>query len=158
MKRLYALVLALTLLLAFTPLTGCSQEEAGETVRIYNWGDYIAPGVIELFEEETGIEVVYDTFETNEDMYLKLKNSSGYTYDVVIPSDYMISKMLREDMLAEIDFNNVPNAAGIDERFKNLDYDPTGAYSVPYMWGTVCIAYDPEQVTCLLYTSPSPRD
>ena len=147
MKRLYALVLALTLLLAFTPLTGCSQEEAGETVRIYNWGDYIAPGVIELFEEETGIEVVYDTFETNEDMYLKLKNSSGYTYDVVIPSDYMISKMLREDMLAEIDFNNVPNAAGIDERFKNLDYDPTGAYSVPYMWGTVCIAYDPEQVT-----------
>ena len=130
MKRLYALVLALTLLLAFTPLTGCSQEEAGETVRIYNWGDYIAPGVIELFEEETGIEVVYDTFETNEDMYLKLKNSSGYTYDVVIPSDYMISKMLREDMLAEIDFNNVPNAAGIDERFKNLDYDPTGAYSV----------------------------
>ena len=87
MKRLYALVLALTLLLAFTPLTGCSQEEAGETVRIYNWGDYIAPGVIELFEEETGIEVVYDTFETNEDMYLKLKNSSGYTYDVVIRSE-----------------------------------------------------------------------
>lgn len=145
MKRLYALVLALALLLAFTPLTGCSKNES--EVRIYNWGDYMAPGVIELFEEETGIKVIYDTYETNEDMYLKLKNSSGYTYDLVIPSDYMISKMLREDMLAEINFDNVPNAAGIDDRFNNLDYDPAGTHSVPFMWGTVCIAYDPDQVS-----------
>ncbi|MBQ6000311.1 MAG: spermidine/putrescine ABC transporter substrate-binding protein [Clostridia bacterium] len=147
MKRFRRVFPVLMLLLIVALLAACSSNKSDEIVRVYNWGDYIAPGVLEQFEEETGIKVVYDTFETNEDMYLKLKNSSGYTYDVVIPSDYMLTKMLREDMLAELDFSNIPNAAGIDDRFTGLDYDPEGKYTVPYTWGTVCICYDPEQVT-----------
>ncbi|HWQ51248.1 MAG TPA: spermidine/putrescine ABC transporter substrate-binding protein [Terriglobales bacterium] len=142
MKKLLASVCALMLLFA-----GCASNKNDEVVKVYNWGDYVAPGVVEKFEQETGIKVVYDTFETNEDMYLKIKNSTGYTYDVVIPSDYMISKMKAEDMLAEIDFANVPNAAGIDPKFKGLDYDPDNKYTVPYMWGTVCLAYAPELVS-----------
>ncbi len=130
-------------------LSACSSgdsESKGE-VRVYNWGDYIDPTVVDLFEEETGIEVIYDMYETNEDMYLKLSNSSGYTYDIAIPSDYMIDRMIEEDMLAEINLENVPNAAGIDEKFLGLSYDPDDKYTIPYMWGTVCIAYDPAQVT-----------
>ncbi|MBQ2698041.1 MAG: spermidine/putrescine ABC transporter substrate-binding protein, partial [Clostridia bacterium] len=147
MKRIARTLGALLLVCAMLlPLAGCSGGSDGGEVRVYNWGDYIDTAVIDLFEEETGISVVYDTFETNEDMYLKIKNSTGYTYDVAIPSDYMISKMLREEMLAPINFDNVPNFAGVDERFKNPDYDPTNAYTVPYTWGTVCIVYDPEQV------------
>lgn len=142
LKKLLASICALTLLFA-----GCASNKSEEVVKVYNWGDYIAPGVVEKFEQETGIKVVYDTFETNEDMYLKIKNSTGYTYDVVIPSDYMISKMKTEDMLAEIDFANVPNAAGIDPKFKGLSYDPDDKYTVPYMWGTVCLAYCPELVS-----------
>ena len=141
MKKIFAILCVACLLLA-----GCSGNSEAEVVRVYNWGDYIAPGVIEQFKEETGISVVYDTFETNEDMYLKIKNSSGYTYDVVIPSDYMIARMEAEGMLAEIDFVNVPGVAGLDPKFLGLDYDPDNKFSVPYMWGTVCIAYCPELV------------
>ncbi len=149
MKKIIAMVSVLALSLGV--LAGCSSSDdgagaAGE-VRVYNWGDYIAPEVVEMFEEETGISVVYDTFDTNEAMYLKLNSTSGYTYDVAIPSDYMIYKMIEEDMLAPLNFDNMPNAAGVDPKFNNPAYDPDNMYSVPYIWGTVCLAYAPELVT-----------
>lgn len=97
------------------------------------------------FEKEYGIKVNYDYFATNEEMYVKLK-SGGTDYDVLFPSDYMIARLIKEDMLHKLDFNNIPNIEHIDDRFKNLDYDPNNEYSVPYMWGTVGIAYNTTMV------------
>lgn len=125
------------LLLALGGCGGGSQA----TLNVYNWGDYIDPDVIDAFEEEYDIKVVYEEFATNEDMYVKVASGAG-KYDVLIPSDYMIKKLINEDLLHTIDFANVPNYAEIEDRFKNLAYDPDNQYSVPYMWGTVGILYD----------------
>jgi len=123
---------------------GCGAAPKAQ-LKVYNWGDYIDETVIEEFEEKYNVEVVYDTFATNEEMYVKVKGV-GADYDVAIPSDYMIERMIKEDMLEKIDFNNVPNYKYIDERFKNLPYDPNNEYSVPYMWGTVGILYNKKLV------------
>lgn len=136
-----------------------SASAAGDTaggvkeINVYNWGEYISIGEDELmdvnkeFEKRTGIKVNYNTFDTNESLYAKLK-SSGASYDVIIPSDYMISKMINEDMLSELDFNNIPNYSLIDDRFKtDCEYDPSNKYSVPYTWGRVGIFYNSEVVT-----------
>ncbi|MDR1559729.1 MAG: ABC transporter substrate-binding protein [Clostridiales bacterium] len=140
-KILLALVCAVCL---------CSCAAGGNadsvTINVYNWGEYIGEGVVEGFTEETGINVNYDTYPTNEDMYAKLK-SGGVNYDIAIPSDYMIERMINEDMLEKLDLNNIPNYAKIDKRFNNLTYDPGGEYSVPYMWGTVGILYNTEMVS-----------
>ena len=125
-------------------ITGCTNQNQ-VTLKVYNWGDYIDESVIEDFEKEYGIKVIYDTFATNEDMYVKLK-SGGDSYDVAFPSDYMIQRMINEDLLHEIDLNNIPNFKYIDDRFKNLAYDPENKYSVPYMWGTVGILYNKTMV------------
>lgn len=135
---------AVLFVLLVSVFTGCG-ESAGVTLKVYNWGDYIGETVIEDFEKQYGIKVIYDTFDTNEDMYVKL-NAGGSDYDVAIPSDYMIKRMIKEDMLHKIDFSNVPNYKFIDERFKNLAYDPRNEYSVPYMWGTVGIIYNKAMV------------
>lgn len=121
-------------------------ESAGE-VYVYNWGEYIDEEVISMFEEETGIKVVYDMFETNEDMYPVIE-AGGRTYDAVCPSDYMIQKMLENDMLAEINFNNVPNIDQIDPEYmeRSKSFDPENKYSVPYCWGTVGILYNTSMV------------
>jgi len=141
MKKLLFLSLALMMALAFLP--GCS---GGEKVVVYNWGDYIDPDVIEQFEEETGIKVVYELFETNEAMYTKLKNSNN-NYDVIIPSDYMIERLIKEGELEEINFKNVPNfEANIDKQYKNPAFDPENKYSVPYTWGTLGILYNTKKV------------
>lgn len=121
------------------------------TLAVFNWGEYISNGeddsldVIAAFEEEYGCTVQYDLFSTNEEMYTKLKSGSA-TYDVVIPSDYMISRMIKEDMLEKLDFDNIPNAENLMDRFKVTDYDPTGEYSVPYTWGTVGLIYNSTMV------------
>ena len=101
--------------------------------------------MLEDFTAETGIEVVYDTFESNESMYGMLKNE-GASYDVVIPSDYMISRMIEEDMLEPLNFDNIPNFEDIDPALKNPDYDPENLYSVPYMWGLLGIIYNTTMV------------
>ncbi len=124
--------------------SGCGGQGKA-TLKVYNWGDYIDKTVLESFQKEYNMKVIYDEFATNEDMYAKLK-AGGSDYDVVIPSDYMIKRMIDEDMLSKIDFNNVANYKYIDERFKNLGYDPQNAYSVPYMWGTVGILYNKTMV------------
>ncbi len=117
----------------------------GETISVYNWGDYIEPEVIDIFEAETGIRVIYETFETNEDMYAKIA-MGGSSYDVIIPSDYMIERMIQERLLLPINWNNVPNVKNIDPRFTHESYDPGFAYSVPYTWGTMGLLYNTETV------------
>ncbi|MBM7583339.1 spermidine/putrescine transport system substrate-binding protein [Caldicoprobacter guelmensis] len=125
-------------------LAGCGSASKAQ-LKVYNWGDYIDETVIDEFEKKYNIDVIYDTFATNEEMYVKIKGG-GADYDVAIPSDYMIERMIKEGMLEKIDFSNVPNYKYIDERFKNLPYDPNNEYSVPYMWGTVGILYNKKMV------------
>ena len=123
------------------------------TLYVYNWGEYISDGsdgmmdVVKEFEELTGIQVDYTTFDTNEGLYSKLQSGSAY-YDVIIPSDYMISRMAEKDMLEALDFENIPNFEKyVDDAFKNPDYDPENTYSVPYTWGTVGLIYNTKYIT-----------
>ncbi|NLK97874.1 spermidine/putrescine ABC transporter substrate-binding protein [Defluviitalea saccharophila] len=143
MKKLNFAVFLLIVLTAIG-LSGCGQQNK-TVLNVYNWGDYIDESVLKDFEEKYDIKVNYDTYATNEDMYVKIK-SGGSDYDVIIPSDYMIEKMINENLLQKIDFNNIPNYELIDDQFKNLDYDPNNEYSVPYMWGTVGILYNKTMV------------
>lgn len=148
-KKIFA-ASAAAFLAAATLLTGCGGSKAatgaGE-VYVYNWGEYIDEEVISMFEEETGIKVVYDMFETNEEMY-PIIDAGAVTYDVVCPSDYMIQKMIENNMLAEIDFDQVPNITQIDPQFmeRSKSFDPENKYSVPYCWGTVGILYNTSMV------------
>ena len=125
-------------------------ENKGE-VNIYNWDDYVAEGqdglmnVIEEFEKETGIKVNYTTYSTNEELYNKLKNSSD-NYDVVVPSEYMVSKLIREKMLLELNYDNIPNYKYINKRFKNLPCDPDSKYTVISYWGVTAMVYDKTKV------------
>lgn len=138
------------MLLAAAGIAGCGSSGSGKggQVIVYNWGEYIDPETIEMFEEETGIEVVYDEFETNEIMYPKVESGAS-SYDVVCPSDYMISKMIANDMLAEINFDNIPNAKkniGAQYYEQSKGFDPENKYAVPYCWGTVGILYNKTMV------------
>jgi len=132
--------LAATALIAAAVLV--AGRNAGKpVVNVCSWGEYIDESLIEQFEQETGITVNYQTAESNEALYSLLKSGAG-DYDVVVPSDYMISQLIEEDMLEELDYSNIPNFSLIDERFKNLPYDPENKYTVPYTWGTVGIIYN----------------
>ena len=117
------------------------------SINVYNWGEYIANGddgcmdVNKEFEELTGITVNYTLFDTNESMYAKIKSGSS-SYDLIFPSEYMVSRMIQEDMLQELDFSMIPNFQYIDEKFINPEYDPENKYSVPYTWGTVGLIYN----------------
>ncbi len=117
-------------------------RNAGQpVVNVCSWGEYIDEELITQFEEETGILVNYQTAESNEALYSLLKSGAG-DYDVIVPSDYMISQLIEEDMLEKLDYSNIPNFEQIADRFKNLPYDPNNEYTVPYMWGTVGIIYN----------------
>jgi len=117
-------------------------RNAGQpVVNVCSWGEYIDESLITQFEEETGILVNYQTAESNEALYSLLKSGAG-DYDVIVPSDYMISQLIEEDMLEKLDYRNIPNFEQIADRFKNLPYDPNNEYTVPYMWGTVGIIYN----------------
>lgn len=121
------------------------------TLNIYNWGLYISDGsdesvdVISAFEDLTGISVNYTTFDSNESLYAKIK-SGGASYDIIIPSDYMVGKMISEGMLAQLDYRNIPNMANVGEEYLGWAFDPDNAYSVPYMWGTTGIIYNTTMV------------
>lgn len=121
-------------------LSSCSKRE-GNVVNMYNWGEYIDKEVLDEFTRETGIKVNYETFVTNEDMYLKIKQG-GSNYDIVVPSDYMIEKMIKEDMLEPIDKSKLSNYKNIDVKFLNKSYDPESKYSIPLYWGTLGILYN----------------
>ena len=118
-----------------------------EKVVVYNWGEYLDPKVLTMFEEETGIDVVYEEFETNEILYPKV-SSGAIAYDAVCPSDYMIQRMMENGLLAEIDFDNIPNIKYIGEEYmeQSRQFDPENKYSVPYCWGTVGILYNKTMV------------
>ena len=124
-------------------LTGATSSQP--VVNVCSWGEYIDEDLIGQFEEATGIRVNYQTVESNETLYSLLK-SGGADYDVVVPSDYMIAKLIEEDMLEELDYSNIPNYALIDERFKGLSFDPGERYTVPYTWGTLGIIYNRNMV------------
>lgn len=150
MKRWLSLVLCFVLILALFPnLTACEKKPV---LNIFNWGQYISDGedgcldVIAEFEKKTGIQVNYSTYESNEAMYAKLK-SGGASYDLVIPSDYMVARMIEEDMLEKLDYSKLSNYSNVDDSFKNMYYDPTNEYTVPYTWGTVGILYNTKYVS-----------
>lgn len=145
MKRIILLLLALCM--AFM-LTGCQSGETTEggkateqVVNVFNWEDYIDPEVITLFEQETGIKVNYMCFTTVEDMIVQVEANPG-AFDVCFPSDYIIERMINKNMLAEINFDNIPYADQILDHLLYPDYDPENKYSLPYMWGTVGILYN----------------
>lgn len=148
MKRFVSLLLFLIVLL---PCLCISTFAAENEITVYNWGQYISDGtdgyidVIKEFETRTGIKVNYLTFDSNESLYTKLK-TGGSSYDVIIPSDYMVGRLIQEDMLEELDLSNIPNYAFIDDSFKNTAFDPENKYSVPYTWGTVGIIYNTKYV------------
>ena len=170
MKRLFAAVLALVLAAACTG-TALAAEPievtdgisvsgdydwtrfAGQnvTLNVYNWGEYISNGsddsvdVVSAFEKLTGIQVNYTTFDSNESMYAKLKSGAA-SYDVISPSDYMVAKMIDEDMLLPLNYDNIPNFSLIDQQYRNPDYDPENAYTVPYMLCTTGIIYNTTMV------------
>ena len=146
------IAMLLSLLLVLCLLAGCggskeesSSEPAKTTLTVFNWFDYIDPAVIDQFEQETGISVKYANFTTNEEMFTKVEAGAG-TYDVLFPSEYMIERMIANDLLAEIDLAKVPNFANVKESLKNPSYDPGNKFSVPYMWGTLGILYNTEMV------------
>ncbi len=148
-KRILSVLIAIVVVAAsFAGLAGCSNSNV---LYVYNWGEYLSVGeddlidVNEEFYEATGIKVVYTTYPDNESMYAKVASGSA-NYDIVIPSDYMISKMINEGLLAELNFDNIPNFQYIDEDFVNPEYDPENRYSVPYMWGTVGLFYNTTMV------------
>ena len=151
-KRVCAGVCAFVLLLGFGCLFIAPHTQENITLNVYNWGQYIADGsddsmeVIKEFETRyPHIKVNYSTYDSNEIMYSKLANG-GITVDVIIPSDYMIARLIQEDMLLPLDFDNIPNYQYIDENFRNTSYDPENIYSVPYTWGTVGILYNTKYV------------
>ena len=144
MKKIIALLLALSMIAVLSACGGSKTESKGE-VNVYNWGEYIDEDIFDDFEEQTGIKVNYSTYESTETLYSILK-TGGSSYDVIIPSDYMISRLISEDMLEKINFDNVPNFSLIDPAYKNLEYDPSGEYSVPYTWGTVGLIYNGDVV------------
>lgn len=124
----------------------------GNTLTIYNWGDYIEPELLKQFEQETGITVIYQTFDSNEAMLTKVEQG-GTTFDVVVPSDYAIAKMREEKLLLPLNHSKIPNLANIDPQFMDLSFDPGNLYSVPYFWGTVGIIYNPEMTEGIDFSS-----
>ena len=146
------LSLCAPLCLAMVPALAALAKEAeapdrGVTINVYNWGEYIANGTDDSldvnaeFTARTGIKVNYTTFDSNESLYSKLVGG-GADYDVIVPSDYMVSKLINEDMLLPLDFENIPNYQYIDGQFRSPGYDPENRYSVPYTWGVVGVFYN----------------
>lgn len=150
MKKLVALTMAAAMLLAGCGGSdGASAEDAVEkygsdTLKLYNWGEYMGESLISDFEKEFGVKVIVEYFDSNEMMYTKLQ--AGDSYDVLVPSDYMIERLMSDGMLQELDLSLIPNIANLAEGVKNLPYDPDNTYSVPYFWGSVGIVYNHNMV------------
>lgn len=148
MKKFAALLLSL---LVFT--AGCSSESShsgavekygSDTLKLYNWGEYMGEDLISDFQEQFGVKVIVEYFDSNEMMYTKLQ--AGDSYDVLVPSDYMIERLIKDKALQELDKSLLPNMENLAEGVRNLPYDPENAYSVPYFWGTVGIVYNHNNV------------
>ena len=152
MKKLLCVALCGAIIASTTVVfAGCGSSTPKEEINVFNWGEYISNGedgsldTIGEFEKRYNIKVNYTNYESNEEMYNLLKESNS-SYDVIIPSDYMISKLIEENMLEKIDFDNVPNSKNIMKRYQTTDFDPKGEYSVPYSWGVVALCYNKTMV------------
>lgn len=150
MKKL-VLVLAVCLFVVSGCMSSSEKEAAARekygdtTLKVFNWGEYIGEDVIEDFEYEFGVKVIYETFDSNEAMYTKLQG--GDQYDILIPSDYMIERLINEDMLQKLDKKLIPNKKYVSEKVLNLPYDPKNEYSYPYFWGSVGIVYNSKNIS-----------
>ncbi|MFC4778834.1 PotD/PotF family extracellular solute-binding protein [Paenibacillus sp. GCM10023252] len=145
-------VVAVGLMYLTAYLNSSQGYTGGNTLTIYNWGDYIDPELIAEFEEETGIKVIYQTFDSNEAMLTKIEQG-GTTFDISIPSEYAISKMKEEGLLVPLDKSKLPNLKHIDPAFLNLSFDEGNEYSIPYFWGTVGVVFNPDMVDGLTFNS-----
>ncbi|MDD6255788.1 MAG: spermidine/putrescine ABC transporter substrate-binding protein [Eubacteriales bacterium] len=145
MKKIIYAASCLLLIAAMLICASSCGTKSNDVINVFNWGEYIDSSLIPEFEKETGIHVNYSTAPTCEEMYAKIRNG-GVNYDIVVPSDYMVSRMIEEGMLEKIDFDNVPNFKYVDESFRNPEYDPENEYSVPYQWGTVGVVYNKDIV------------
>ena len=162
MKKKMTMTLAAVSLAALSAalITGCGKSASGgkedNKLNVYNWGEYIDENVIAQFEDETGIQVVYDVFETNEEMYPVIE-AGAVKYDVVCPSDYMIQRMAQNNLLSEINFDNVPNYKEIGQEYLDISkgFDPENKYSVPYCWGTMGILYNTKRLEELGVPAPT---
>ncbi len=145
MKKMIALLMAGAL--AALTLAGCGDSDDENTLSVLNYGKYIEPEVLDMFEEETGIKVKYDQYETPEDMYATFK-ADAIDYDLICTSDYMVEKLISEGEVLEINFDNIPNIANLDETYFEFSksFDPENKYSVPYFFGTVGILYNKNMV------------
>ena len=148
-KKIVSMLLIIALCLGLTACVGNSDKGAKnpKVLKVYSLGDYFDPALIDEFEKETGIKVVLDNFDTNEEMY-PVMTKGTVKYDVICASDYMIQKLLKKKLLAKLDYAKLPNYENIDQRYMKLasKFDKNNEYAIPHTWG------------CLLYTSPSPRD
>lgn len=153
MKRFFTLLFSALFLLSSAVNTAAADQndQAGGTIYVYNWGEYISDGsegsldINKEFTRRTGIKVVYTNYSNNEDLYAKLK-SGGANYDIIIPSDYMIERMIKEDMLEKLNFDHIPNYRHIADEYKNMFFDPDNAYSVPYTVGMIGLIYNKKLV------------
>ena len=151
MKKRFCFIVLLSVIALF--ITGCEYkgENSKDCINVYSWGEFISNGsdgsidVNKEFTKETGIKVNYKTFQNNEELFAKI-SGGGTDYDVIIPSDYMVSKLIENDMLEKLDFSNIPNFNLINDDFNCLNFDPKNEYSVPYMWGMVGIFYNKKEV------------
>jgi len=144
-RKIISLLAALFVIFSLVSCSDVGTSTDNQSINVYNWGEYIDQSVLDEFTEQTGIKVNYTTYASNEEMYSKIVSGAA-SYDVIIPSEYMISKMINEDLLAELDFDNIPNYKYIGEEYRGLSYDPEEKYSVPYTWGTVVIVYNTKYV------------
>ena len=143
-KNVVAVLLAVLLLLTGCGSSACSEEAiakyGSDTLKVYNVGEYIDTMVISDFEREFGVKVIYEVYDSNEMMYTKVQ--AGDVYDILVPSDYMIQRLIAEDALLELDLSKVPNIEFLTDEVRNLPFDPENKYSVPYFWGSVGIVYN----------------
>ncbi|EWG10183.1 ABC transporter substrate-binding protein [Cytobacillus firmus] len=135
------LIVSFALLYIVSGLNSSQGYTSGNTLTIFNWGDYIDADLVDKFEQETGIKVIYETFDSNEAMMTKIEQG-GTAYDIAVPSEYAIEKMKEEDLLLPVDHSKIPNLKYIDQRFMDLPFDSGNKYSIPYFWGTVGILYN----------------
>jgi spermidine/putrescine transport system substrate-binding protein len=131
----------------------CTSAHAADKIVVYNWSEYMPEGALEDFTEETGIEVEYVTYESNEVMYSKLKLQKGQGYDIVVPSTYFISKMAKEGLLQKVDHNKLDNFKNLNKSLLNKPYDPNNTYSIPYLWGSTGIGINTAEIDPATITS-----
>ncbi len=150
MKRIAQMLIAVLVLAAVMGYTSMRLNSSqgyteGNTLTVYNWGDYIDPDLLDEFYEQTGIKVIYQTFDSNEAMLTKVSRG-GASFDIAVPSDYTVSKMIEQNLIVPIDHSKLPNLVHIDPSFMGLPYDPENTYSVPYYWGTIGIVYNSKMI------------